>query len=116
MSGTRTRPPFRADHVGSLLRPAELREARATKLPAADLRAIEDRCIARAIAMQESLGLRAATDGEYRRAYWHYDFLAGLDGVELYEPEQKVQFHGATLKHLLRVTGPIAWNRKVFLD
>jgi len=116
----RTRPPFRADHVGSLLRPAELRDARAGHaagwLTAAELRATEDRCIARAVATQESLGLRAATDGEYRRAYWHYDFLAGLDGVELYEPDQKVQFHGATLKHLLRVTGPIAWNRKVFLD
>jgi 5-methyltetrahydropteroyltriglutamate--homocysteine methyltransferase len=116
----RTRPPFRADHVGSLLRPPELREARAAhaagRLAAADLRAVEDRCIERAIAAQENLGLRAATDGEYRRAYWHYDFLSGLDGVELYEPEQKVQFHGATLKHLLRVTGPIAWNRPVFLD
>jgi 5-methyltetrahydropteroyltriglutamate--homocysteine methyltransferase len=116
----RTRPPFRADHVGSLLRPAELREARAAhaagRLDAAALRETEDRCIERAIATQESLGLRAATDGEYRRAYWHYDFLAGLDGVELYEPEQKVQFHGATLKHLLRVTGPIAWRTKVFLD
>ena len=116
----RTRPPFRADHVGSLLRPPELREARAAHaagtLAAAALRAVEDRCISKAIAAQESLGLRAATDGEYRRAYWHYDFLAGLDGVEMYEPEQKVQFHGATLKHLLRVTGPIAWRKKVFLD
>ena len=116
----RTRPPFRADHVGSLLRPAELRAARADlaagKIARGRLRDIEDRCIAAAIATQESLGLRAATDGEYRRAYWHYDFLAGLDGVELYEPEEKVQFHGATLKHLLRVTGPIAWNKPVFLD
>ena len=116
----RTRPPFRADHVGSLLRPVELREARAShaagKLAIAELRAVEDRCIARAIATQESLGLRAATDGEYRRAYWHYDFLAGLHGVELYEPEQKVQFHGATLKHLLRVNGRIRWNNPVFLD
>ncbi|MBN9507948.1 MAG: 5-methyltetrahydropteroyltriglutamate--homocysteine S-methyltransferase [Alphaproteobacteria bacterium] len=116
----RTRPPFRADHVGSLLRPMELREARAAReagrRSAADLRAVEDRCIAHAIAQQEGLGLRAATDGEYRRRYWHFDFLAGLGGVEMYEPEQKVQFHGATLQHALRVTGRIAWTRPVFVD
>jgi 5-methyltetrahydropteroyltriglutamate--homocysteine methyltransferase len=91
---TRTRPPFRADHVGSLLRPMELRQARAARaagsLDAAALRAVEDRCIAGAI--------------------------AGLDGVEMYVPEQKVQFHGATLQHALRVTGPIAWRQPVFID
>jgi 5-methyltetrahydropteroyltriglutamate--homocysteine methyltransferase len=117
---TRTRPPFRADHVGSLLRPMELRQARAARaagsLDAAALRAVEDRCIAGAIARQEAIGLRAATDGEYRRSYWHFDFLAGLDGVEMYVPEQKVQFHGATLQHALRVTGPIAWRQPVFID
>jgi 5-methyltetrahydropteroyltriglutamate--homocysteine methyltransferase len=116
----RTRPPFRADHVGSLLRPPALREARAAhaagRLTQAELRAQEDQAIAAAIAKQQSLGLRAATDGEYRRAYWHYDFVAGLDGVELYEPEQKVQFKAATLPHALRVTGPIAWNRPVFIE
>jgi 5-methyltetrahydropteroyltriglutamate--homocysteine methyltransferase len=116
----RARPPFRADHVGSLLRPTELREARAARaagtLDAAALRDVEDRCIAGAIARQEQLGLRAATDGEYRRGYWHFDFLAGLDGVEMYEPEQKVQFHGAVLQHALRVTGPIGWRTPVFID
>ncbi len=116
----RTRPPFRADHVGSLLRPTELREARAAReagrIAATDLRAVEDRCVTHAIAQQEGLGLRAATDGEYRRRYWHFDFLAGLGGVEMYEPEQKVQFHGATLQHALRVTGRIAWTRPVFVD
>jgi 5-methyltetrahydropteroyltriglutamate--homocysteine methyltransferase len=116
----RLRPPFRADHVGSLLRPIELREARAAraagKLDAAALRAIEDRCIIAAIRRQEEIGLRAATDGEYRRSYWHYDFVGGLEGVEVYEPEQKIQFHGATLKHALRVTGRIAWRRPVFVD
>ena len=93
-----TRPPFRADHVGSLLRPKVLQEARAKwkagTLPHDALRSVEDQCIAAAIARQESIGLRAATDGEYRRAYWHYDFVAGLDGVEIYEPEQKIQFQG----------------------
>ena len=108
---SRTRPPFRADHVGSLLRPQKLQEARAAnkqgKLPDDALRAVEDRCIADAIAQQEAIGLRDATDGEYRRAYWHYDFVSGLDGVEIYEPEQKIQFKGAVLPHALRVNGRI---------
>ena len=96
--GPRSLPPFRADHVGSLLRPRELAEARAARkagtLSADALRAVEDRCIEAAVRKQEDLGLRAATDGEYRRAYWHFDFVSGLDGVELYEPEQKIQFKG----------------------
>jgi 5-methyltetrahydropteroyltriglutamate--homocysteine methyltransferase len=115
------RPPFRADHVGSLLRPKELQAARAAfkagTLPADALRDIEDRCIAAAIAKQEDIGLRAATDGEYRRAYWHYDFVGGLDGVEIYEPEQKIQFKGnVPLGHALRVTGPIRWNQPTMID
>src|SRR5512142_1649935 len=80
--GPRSLPPFRADHVGSLLRPRELAEARAARkagtLPADALRAVEDRCIEAAIRKQEEIGLRAATDGEYRRAFWHYDFVSGL--------------------------------------
>jgi 5-methyltetrahydropteroyltriglutamate--homocysteine methyltransferase len=116
----RRTPPFRADHVGSLLRPPSLRAARAARaagrLSPEDLRAQEDQAIAAAIAKQESIGLRAATDGEYRRAYWHYDFVGRLAGVEVYEPEQKVQFKGATLPHALRVTGPIAWDEPVFQE
>ena len=77
-----TRPPFRADQVGSLLRPPELREARAKAkagaLTAAQLKDVEDRCIRAAVAKQESLGLRAVTDGEYRRDFWHLDFMARL--------------------------------------
>ena len=118
--GPRTRPPFRADHVGSLLRPRELAEARAARkagtLSAEELRVVEDRCIARAIRQQEAIGLRTATDGEFRRAYWHYDFVSGLDGVEIYEPEQKVQFHGAILPHALRVNGRIAWSKPVMVE
>lgn len=118
---TRAIPPFRADHVGSLLRPPELARARAEReagvLSAAALAAIEDRCVARAVAMQEEIGLRAASDGEYRRAYWHYDFVSGLDGVEIYEPEQKIQFKGhVPLPHALRVNGPIRWARPVMVD
>ena len=119
--GPRTRPPFRADHVGSLLRPRELQEARAArkagKLSAEALRAVEDRCIEAAIRKQEQLGLRAVTDGEYRRAYWHFDFVSGLDGVELYEPEQKVMFKGGIpLPLALRVNGKIGWGRPVMVD
>jgi len=114
-------PPFRADHVGSLLRPPPLQQARAAwkagTLSHDSLRQVEDRCIVDAIAKQEELGLRAASDGEYRRAYWHYDFVSGLDGVEIYEPEQKIQFKGnVALPHALRVTGPIAWSKPVMLD
>ncbi len=116
----RTRPPFRADHVGSLLRPRRLAEARAAykggRLDDAALRAVEDAAIIEAIARQEAIGLRAATDGEYRRAYWHYDFVAGLDGVEIYEPEQKIAFKGAILPHALRVTGPIRYSHPIMLD
>lgn len=117
----RLRPPFRADHVGSLLRPKELQAARAAwkagKLDHDALREVEDRCIAAAIAKQEEIGLRAATDGEYRRAYWHYDFVAGLDGVEVYEPDQKIQFKGGVpLGHSLRVSGRIGWSKPVMID
>ncbi len=117
----RARPPFRADHVGSLLRPKELQEARAAWKSGAmsreALRAVEDRCIEAAIRRQQEIGLRAVTDGEYRRAYWHYDFVAGLDGVEIYEPEQKIQFKGnVPLPHALRVTGRIGWSKPVMID
>jgi len=119
--GGRSNPPFRADHVGSLLRPPELQQARAAwkagTLAQDALRTVEDRCIAAAIRKQEEVGLRAATDGEYRRAYWHYDFVSGLDGVELYEPEEKIQFKGnVALPHMLRVNGRIGWSKPVMLD
>jgi 5-methyltetrahydropteroyltriglutamate--homocysteine methyltransferase len=117
----RSLPPFRADHVGSLLRPPELAQARAAHkagtLSAEALRAVEDRCIEAAIRRQEELGLRAATDGEYRRAYWHFDFVSGLNGVELYEPEQKIQFKGGLpLPLALRVASRIDWNKPVMVD
>ena|SRR5579883_2735714 len=119
--GPRSLPPFRADHVGSLLRPRELAEARAARkagrLSPDALRAIEDRHIVAAIRRQEETGLRAATDGEYRRAFWHFDFVSGLDGVELYEPEQKVMFTGGVpLPLSLRVVGKIGWSKPVMID
>ena len=84
----RSKPPFRADHVGSLLRPAALKQAREKRakgeIGAAELKAVEDREIERVIKRQEEVGLQSITDGEFRRSWWHLDFLWGLDGVEKY--------------------------------
>ena len=83
----RTAPPFRADHVGSLLRPAELHEARVKakrgEMSAEALRALQDKHIREAVAKQESVGMQLVTDGEFRRDWWHIDFIHGFDGVEL---------------------------------
>ena len=108
----RTKPPFRADHVGSLLRPAALKAARARRergeISAEALTAIEDREIDRIIARQEQLGLRSITDGEFRRAFWNYDFLGRLDGVEAYLGERKIKFQGPQPKPMmLRVIGKL---------
>ena len=115
------KPPFRADHVGSLLRPPALREARAARaegrLDVAALRTVEDRCIRDAIAQQQRIGLRAVTDGEYRRAFWHFDFLAKLGGVEMYEADQGIQFKGGQTKaYGLKVTGPIRYVPHPFVE
>ncbi len=97
-------PPFRADHVGSLLRPAPIVEARARyaegKIDATELKAAEDAAIPALIEMQQDVGLKAVTDGEARRSWWHYDFMGMLDGFELEErdPEQGVQFQGVKLR------------------
>ena len=78
-------PPFRADHVGSLLRPPELLKAREKRqkgdISADELRRVEDRCICDIVKMQEDLGLEGVTDGEYRRSLWHADFLRKIKGV-----------------------------------
>ena len=97
----RSLPPFRADHVGSLLRSPRLKDARtrhaAGGLPKAEVTAIENDEIKTVIARQEALGLSSITDGEFRRAYWHFDFLSGLDGVEMVEAEG-IKFAGVTSK------------------
>jgi len=108
----RTTPPFRADHVGSLLRTAPLKEARARRekneISAAELKVAEDRAISAIISRQEDIGLRAATDGEFRRAFWNYDFLGELPGVEAYLGERKIKFQGVNPKPMmLRVTGKL---------
>ncbi len=95
----RTTPPFRADHVGSLLRPPELLAAReefaAGKIDAEALRAVEDSAISDAVKLQEDVGLQAATDGEFRRASWHMDFIYQLGGIKEDEEHMHVQFHNA---------------------
>jgi 5-methyltetrahydropteroyltriglutamate--homocysteine methyltransferase len=108
----RTTPPFRADHVGSLLRPDVLKEARAKRergeLSAAALTDIEDQEIEKVIRKQEEIGLNSITDGEFRRAFWQIDFLERLDGVESYVGERKVKFQGPQPKPvLLRVKGKL---------
>ena len=118
---TRAKPPFRADHVGSFLRPAALKEARAKreqgKTSAAELKAVEDREIENIIAKQEEIGLKLATDGEFRRSWWHFDFLGQLDGVELYEAEQGIQFHGVQTKAQgLRIVGKLGFSNHPMVE
>src|SRR5471032_626604 len=108
----RTKPPFRADHVGSLLRTAPLKDARAKReradISADVLKQIEDREIAAIIKRQEDIGLKAVTDGEFRRAFWNYDFLGAIPGVEAYLGERKIKFQGPNPKPMmLRVTGKL---------
>ena len=108
----RTTPPFRADHVGSLLRTAALKEARAKRergeIDADALKAVEDWEITRLIRKQEEIGLQSVTDGEYRRASWQTDFLLGLEGVESYYGERKFKFQGAQPRPiLLRLKGEL---------
>ena len=98
-------PPYRADHVGSLLRPEPVKKARKAHyedhaMDAEELAAIEDEAIRAAVKLQEEAGLLAVTDGEIRRAYWHFDFMDGLTGLDIVEGEANVKFAGAALtKH-----------------
>ncbi len=113
----RTQAPFRADHVGSLLRPQRLKDAREKRetgaISANDLTQVENEEIEKIVRKQESIGLGDATDGEFRRAFWHYDFLEHLDGVESYwgEAQSGVQFKGVALKPKhMHVTGKIGFS------
>jgi len=111
----RTKPPFRADQVGSLLRTAPVKAAREKlkrgEIDAQALRAIEDREIEKLIARQQEVGLKAVTDGEFRRSWWHLDFLWGLDGIERYEMAQGIAFSGMrTRAEGARAVGKIAFS------
>jgi len=110
----RTKPPFRADHVGSLLRSAALKQAREQRgrgeITPEALKAIEDREIDGVIRKQEAVGLRSVTDGDYRRISWNYDFLENLDNVESYMGERKIKFAATGPQPrpiLLRVVGKL---------
>ena len=119
----RSAPPFRADHVGSLLRPPELLQARddfsAGRISAEELTAIEDDAIREVVRMQEDVGLQSATDGEFRRASWHMDFIYQLEGISKAEDDLVVRFHNPDgdiefTPAALRVEGNIALHEPIF--
>ena len=118
---TRNKPPFRADVVGSLLRTAPLKEARAKRekgeISPAQLAEVEDREIDKIIKKQEEAGLKVVTDGEFRRSWWHFDFYGMLDGVEIYELDHGIQFQGVQTKpRSIRVHGKLGFSRHPMLD
>lgn len=117
--------PFRADHVGSLLRPDWLKQARArfanADISASELRETEDKAIREAVALQEEAGLQAVTDGEFRRAIWHVDFLTGFDGIDATQSDYAVSFKGkdgatATTSSMLAVTSKIKRSKPIMVD
>jgi len=121
----RAQPPFRADHVGSLLRPGRLLDARAAhaegRIDAAELRAVEDDAILEAIRMQEEVGLQSATDGEFRRASWHMDFIYALDGISRASDDMVVHFRNAEggidfTPAALKVDGKLGVGETIFGD
>src|ERR1700704_1194078 len=121
----RTTPPFRADHVGSLLRPPELLRARddraAGRVSPAELRALEDDAIREVVRMQEDVGLQSATDGEFRRASWHMDFIYQLGGVTKVDEKLVVQFVNESGKleftpPASRVVGHVQLDHTIFGD
>ncbi len=125
MTAMRSTPPFRADHVGSLLRPRALLSARenfaAGTIDAAELRAIEDEAITGIVARQEEAGLQSATDGEFRRASWHMDFIYQLGGVSKAPGHLAVKFRSAagTIEFTpaaMRIDGKIGLDRTIFGD
>jgi 5-methyltetrahydropteroyltriglutamate--homocysteine methyltransferase len=117
----RSKPPFRADHVGSILRTAPVKEARAKHekgaINAAQLKEVEDREIEKIIKKQEEIGLKLATDGEFRRSFWHFDFFSMLDGAELYELDHGIQFAGVQTKaQSIRINGKIGFSNHPMLE
>ncbi len=117
----RTKPPFRADHVGSILRTAPVKQARTQRekgeITPAQLKEVEDREIEKIIKKQEEIGLQLATDGEFRRSWWHFDFYDGLDGVEIVEIDHGIQFQGVQTKpRTIKVTGKIGFSNHPMLE
>jgi 5-methyltetrahydropteroyltriglutamate--homocysteine methyltransferase len=125
VTGRRTRPPFRADHVGSLLRPPQLLQARSDfadgRLDADGLREAEDEAIREIVAMQDGVGLQSATDGEFRRESWHMDFIYQLDGITKEPGEMKIKFHNEQgdiefTPAALHVDGKLGVSETIFGD
>ena len=119
------RPPFRADHVGSLLRPPELKEARERfnrkEISKEQLKATEDRAIRGAVALQEAAGLESITDGEFRRAFWHVDFLTGFEGIVATQGQYALKFHGeggaeSETRSMMVVNGKVKRTRPVMVE
>ena len=113
--------PFRADTVGSFLRPAAIKHARekfhAGEIGADELRDIENDAIRDVVAKQRENGLKVVTDGEFRRGWWHFDFFYGLKGVEHFEAEQGIQFNGVQTKaHGVKITGKLGFDGHPMLD
>ncbi len=111
----REKPPFRADVVGSILRTAPLKEARAKRekgeITATQLKDVEDREIEKIIKKQEEVGLKVTTDGEFRRSWWHFDFYGMLDGMERYTLDHGIQFHGVQSRmESIRVKGKLGFS------
>jgi 5-methyltetrahydropteroyltriglutamate--homocysteine methyltransferase len=111
----RTKPPFRADHVGSFLRTQPIKDARVKRekgeITADQLRQAEDREIEKVISKQEEIGLKLATDGEFRRSWWHYDFFGLLDGVSVIDSDHGIQFQGIQTKmKVLRIGSKIGFS------
>lgn len=117
----RKEPPFRADQVGSLLRSHRIKKARLQKsagnITAEQLRLIENEEIARIVEKQKEVGLQAVTDGEFRRAWWHFDFLENLDGVEGYDTESGIHFHQKQTKsHSVKVIRKLDFTNHPMLE
>src|SRR5687767_4457004 len=119
------RPPFRADHVGSLLRPPELKRARSDfksgKISREALAGLEDAAIRQAIALQEAAGLQSVTDGEFRRAFWHVDFLTGFEGIAATQGQYALKFHGeggaqSETKSMMVVSEKVKRTRPVMVE
>ncbi|MFE1646613.1 5-methyltetrahydropteroyltriglutamate--homocysteine S-methyltransferase [Microbacterium sp. P01] len=108
-------PPFRADIVGSFLRPAAVKTARARhaagEIDDAELRSVEDDAITALVAREAQSGLKVATDGEFRRSWWHFDFFGTLDGVDVVELDHGIQFQGVQTRPLgLKIAGPVGFS------
>jgi 5-methyltetrahydropteroyltriglutamate--homocysteine methyltransferase len=119
------KPPFRADHVGSLLRPPALKDARDAfknkRISREQLKDAEDQAIRKAVALQEAAGLQSITDGEFRRAFWHVDFLTGFEGIVATQGQYALKFHGeggaqSETRSMMVVEGKVRRTRPVMLD